>query len=91
MHPSTLEILQHFNFSHLPAHLQEVSRPFAALALQIAERGGGPECTVSLRHLLEAKDAAVRAVLPGNAAERVQALRASLAWITPSDAAHRRA
>lgn len=85
MHPSTLEILQHFNFSHLPPHLQEVSRPFAALALQIAERGGGPECTVSLRHLLEAKDAAVRAVLPGNAAERVQALRASLAPVNEEE------
>jgi hypothetical protein len=82
MHPATVEILQHFTFAHLPPHLQEVSRPFAALALQIAERGGGPECTAALRHLLEAKDAAVRAVIPGNAAEKVQALRAAL---TPVD------
>lgn len=79
MHPATVEILQYFAFAHLPPHLQEVSRPFAVLALQIAERGGGPECTAALRHLLEAKDAAVRAVLPGSAAERVQALRAALA------------
>lgn len=81
MHPATAELLQHFAFTHLPPHLQEISRDYAALALKQADRGGGPECTAALRHLLEAKDCAVRAAVPGNTAEKVQAIRASLAPI----------
>lgn len=70
-------IIQFFAYEHLPAKLQEVSKPFADLARAIVgdERGmpGGtsiqfplprnPERTVALRKLLEAKDAAVRAAL----------------------------
>lgn len=78
MHPAILEVLQHFNFSHLPDHLQEISRDYATLAVKQAARGGGPECTTALRRLLEAKDCAIRAALPGNAAEKVEALLASL-------------
>ena len=78
MHPATAELLQHFAFAHLPPQLQEVSRDLAPLALKVADRGGGPEATAALRHLLEAKDCAVRAVLPGVAAEKVAALRLSL-------------
>ena len=56
------QILQFFEFSHLPDHLQEVSEPFARLALRIVDTlPRNPERTVSLRKLLEAKDAAVRA------------------------------
>lgn len=56
--------LQFFSFSHLPAHLREVSEPFGDLALQIAiSLPDNPERTVALRKLLEAKDAAVRARL----------------------------
>lgn len=62
MHPATKEILIHFRFDHLPAHLAEVSKPFASLAVQIAQTGSGPEVTACLRHLLEAKDCAVRSV-----------------------------
>jgi hypothetical protein len=40
-----------------------VSRPFGDLALQIANTTSNAETTVALRKLLEAKDAAVRAVL----------------------------
>lgn len=60
-------MLQWFKFNHLPEHLQAVSRPFAELAIQVAdELEPGPERTVALRKLLEAKDAAVRAKLvPG--------------------------
>jgi hypothetical protein len=57
-------ILQFFRWEHLPPHLQEVSRPFAVLAHQVVEAlPRNPERTVALRKLLEAKDAAVRAVV----------------------------
>lgn len=71
-------ILQFFTYAHLSSHLQFISKPFCDLAHAIVrgdnvpEAGtvtiGGPfpqnqECTIALRKLLEAKDAAVRAVL----------------------------
>jgi len=57
-------ILQFFAWEHLPAHLQDVSKPFGILAEQIVETlPRNPERTVALRKLLEAKDAAVRAKL----------------------------
>lgn len=56
-----------FAYEHLPPHLQEVSKPFHDLASNICDNiEPGPERTVALRKLLEAKDAAVRAKLhPG--------------------------
>lgn len=62
-HPSTQHILQFFAFAHLPAHLQEVSRPFGELAERIADGPQNAETTAALRKLLEAKDCAVRAIL----------------------------
>lgn len=60
----TEHILQFFAFSHLPAALQDVSRPFGELAERIvAELPRNPERTAALRKLLEAKDAAVRALI----------------------------
>lgn len=57
-------IAQFFTFAHLPPHLQDVSRPFAALAAGvILTLPRNPERTVALRKLLEAKDAAVRALV----------------------------
>ena len=57
-------IIQFFAYEHLPEHLQEVSRPFAALANALVDMlPRNPERTVALRKLLEAKDAAVRARL----------------------------
>jgi hypothetical protein len=65
LHPSITGVLRYFTYDHLPPHLQAISRPFAKLADQIAMRSlegaDGPETTVALRKLLEAKDAAVRA------------------------------
>jgi len=56
--------LQFFAFGHLPEHLQRVSRPFGELADYIVKHlPRNPERTVALRKLLEAKDAAVRAVV----------------------------
>lgn len=73
----TEHILQFFAYEHLPPHLQAVSKPFCDLARQIVEpsevTGAAPpsqfplprnqERTVALRKLLEAKDAAVRALV----------------------------
>lgn len=57
-------ILQFFAHAHLPAHLADVSRPFCEMAERIvATLPRNPERTVALRKLLEAKDAAVRALL----------------------------
>jgi len=57
-------ILQFFAYGHLPPHLQEVASPFADLAAVIVEGlPRNPERTVALRKLLEAKDAAVRALV----------------------------
>lgn len=57
-------LLQFFAFSHLPQHLQEISKPFADLANRIVnELPRNPERTTALRKLLEAKDCAVRARL----------------------------
>lgn len=56
-------ILQFFAYAHLPERLQAVSRPFGELAQIVATLPRNPERTVALRKLLEAKDAAVRALI----------------------------
>lgn len=64
VHSSHLEILRFFQFEHLPPRLQEVSKPFTAMAWRIAHRSkNNLEAYVAIRKLLEAKDAAVRACL----------------------------
>lgn len=60
-------MLRFFEYDHLPEYLQKTSKQFHDLAVNIAAtiKPGG-ERTVALRKLLEAKDAAVRAVVvPG--------------------------
>lgn len=57
-------IVQFFSYWHLPEHLKTVSAPFCQMAVDIVQDiPRNPERTVALRKLLEAKDAAVRAVL----------------------------
>lgn len=64
-HPSTLAILKHFAWEHLPEHLQVISRMCADLAGAMVETlPDGPDLTTGLRKLLEAKDSFVRAALP---------------------------
>lgn len=60
-------MMKWFEFTHLPPDLQAVSGEFYGLACTlVAMTEPGPERTVALRKLLEAKDAAVRAKLqPG--------------------------
>lgn len=58
-------ILRYFETGHLPENLAAVSEPFAMLALTMVRTlPKGPEVSAGLRHLLEAKDCAVRAALP---------------------------
>ena len=64
LHPATEGMLVFFTFEHLPSQLAEISEPFHDLAHKIARNLEGPEATVALRKLLEAKDCAVRAALP---------------------------
>lgn len=57
-------MMQFFAYSHLPPHLQEISKPFGELAQQIIDTlPANPERTAGLRKLLEAKDCIVRAKL----------------------------
>ena len=60
-------MLDWFDYEHLPPDLRAVSMYFHDLANVIVKQlEPGPERTVALRKLLEAKDAAVRAkVRPG--------------------------
>ena len=60
-------MMKWFDYEHLPPHLQTVSKAFHTLADDVCSNvAPGPERTVALRKLLEAKDAAVRAtVSPG--------------------------
>jgi hypothetical protein len=63
-HPGAAGVARYFTYDHLPAHLQSVSEPFSHLAEQMIRLlPDGPELTVGLRKLLEAKDCCVRAAL----------------------------
>ena len=56
--------LRCFAYEHLPKYLQDVSKPFGDLARDMWEiEPAHSERGVALRKLLEAKDAAVRAVV----------------------------
>ena len=57
-------LLQFFEYTHLPKHLQDVSVQFHTLAHMLSETlPSNPEKTTALRKLLESKDCAVRSVL----------------------------
>lgn len=61
-HPATQQLLDFFAYDHLPPALAAVSKPFSDLAHNFADsEASGPEMTVCLRKMLEAKDCAVRA------------------------------
>lgn len=63
-HPEVIDVLRFFEFSHLPPHLQHISRMCAELAHAMAEDlPSTPQLRVGLHKLLEAKDAFVRASL----------------------------
>jgi len=57
--------MKYFEYAHLPAALQEISRPIGELAQRFdAALPDGAEKSAGLRKLLEAKDCFVRAKLP---------------------------
>jgi ferritin-like protein len=59
-------LLKFFQFAHLPKELQPFSAPFWDVACSMqATLPDGPEKEMCMRKLLEAKDCAVRAALPG--------------------------
>jgi hypothetical protein len=63
-HPGTVGIYRYFAYSHLPKHLQAISKPCHDLAeAMIDALPDGPELTAGLRKLLESKDCFVRAAL----------------------------
>ena len=65
-HPGVKWMLRLFRFSHLPSSdTRELSERFAHLAHTIAGLPQNPDTTASLRHLREAKDCAVTALLLG--------------------------
>lgn len=84
-------ILEFFTYSHLPPHLQLVSKPFCDLAHRLhAAFMPSAELSTALRKLLEAKDATVRALIlherqaaqamaGGEPAEVVEMVRAAFA------------
>lgn len=69
-HHATLAMLAWFDHAHLPDGLpREISRAHASLASRLVELlPDGPELTVALRKLLEAKDAAVRQAIAATTA-----------------------
>lgn len=59
-HPATEHFRPLFHYSHLPEHLQAVSKPIHDVAAHmIATLPDGPELTVGLRKLWEAKNSFV--------------------------------
>ena len=62
-----MDILRYFDYEHLPPKLQAISKPFHAMAHEIADQLGvqdKAEQLMGLHKLLEAKDCIVRSVLP---------------------------
>ena len=58
-------IMKFFEYAHLPAKLQDMSKPFGELAIFMVNKlPRNAETSAGLRKLLEAKDCFVRAALP---------------------------
>lgn len=60
------KLMRYFKFEHLPPHLQSVSKPFFDLATMINNLPSvdREERESALKKLLEAKDCAVRSMIP---------------------------
>ena len=63
IHPASAAVLAFFEYEHLGPALSPISREFHRLAHDMALKLDGPEVTVGLRKLLEAKDCMVRAAV----------------------------
>lgn len=75
LHPSIKGVLRFFETEHLPeGPIKTTAAQFRAFAAGLAyDIAPDPELTVALRKLLEAKDAAVRAVVVEEKAKRAAA------------------
>lgn len=63
-HLDALTMKQFFEYEHLPAHLQDVSKPFGELAKHLIETlPHNIQLVAALQSLVTAKDQAVRAKL----------------------------
>lgn len=62
-HPAITDVLQYFDYGHLPAHLQDISESCSLLAQEMADGLTGPQVTHGLFLLLQAKDCFVRAAV----------------------------
>ena len=71
MHQAVAQVLQFFTYDHLPeGRLRDTSKMCHDLAHEMVSKvGTGPELTVGLRKLLEAKDCFVRAAISDSAAK----------------------
>lgn len=57
--------LRHFEYKHLPEHLQKISKPFYEMAHMFSNANPlSADMILALHKLLEAKDAMVRAFIP---------------------------
>lgn len=75
-HPATVEACQWLEFDHLPSELQAVASSFAENAKRIlALVPDGPQLTLCIRAMVQAKDCAVRAVI--NARREYEAAEAA--------------
>lgn len=64
MQETSSPIMRYFEYSHLPEHLQKVSKPIGDLAKTMDDTlPSGAEKSAGLRKLLEAKDCLVRALV----------------------------
>lgn len=64
-------VSNYFEYEHLPDHLKEISRPFAALAETIRQTlPMSAETAAALRKLLEAKDCAVRVAVTNHSIQQ---------------------
>jgi hypothetical protein len=72
LHPAVAGVLRFFEYEHLPeGPIRDTAQDFNAWAHSLAVHiAPDPELTVALRKLLEAKDAAVRAVVVAEKARR---------------------
>lgn len=63
-HPGTVHLMRYFAYAHLADKIRKASEPFGHLAVTLVSLlPDGPELTVALRKLVEAKDCAVRALV----------------------------
>jgi hypothetical protein len=67
-HPGTVAVARWFGWEHLLPDLQPISKGCHDLAEQMLQRiPDDPELVIGLRHLLDAKDAFVRAAIAARA------------------------